>query len=80
MNKQEVFEKVAELIAAQLPVTADQVRPDSKLADELGADSANIMILVFDIESEFNIQVDNDALAQVVTVNDIVDYILQAVA
>lgn len=80
MNKQEVFEKVAELIAAQLPVTADQIRLESKLVDELGADSANIMILIFDIESEFNIQVDNDALAQVVTVDDIVEYILKAEA
>lgn len=80
MNKKEVFEKVAELIAAQLPVTADQIRPESKLVDELGADSANIMILIFDIESEFNIQVDNDALAKVVTVDDIVEYIIRAEA
>lgn len=72
---QKIFNKVAELIAQQLPVTVDQIKPESKLVEELGADSANIMILVFDLESEFNIEVDNDMLAKVSTVQDIVDYL-----
>ncbi len=72
---QSIFNKVAELIAQQLPVTIDQIKPESKLVEELGADSANIMILVFDIESEFNVEVDNDMLAKVSTVKDIVDYL-----
>lgn len=46
MKTNEIFEKVAELISAQLPVTIDQIKPESKLVDDLGADSANIMILV----------------------------------
>lgn len=72
---QKIFDKVAELIAQQLPVTIDQIKPESRLVEELGADSANIMILVFDLESEFNIEVDNDMLAKVSTVKDIVDYL-----
>ena len=72
---QKIFNKVAELIAQQLPVTIDQIKPESRLVEELGADSANIMILVFDLESEFNIEVDNDMLAKVSTVKDIVDYL-----
>lgn len=79
MTQKEIFDKVVELIAAQLPVTVDQVKMESKLVDELGADSANIMILVFDIESEFNIQVDNEALAKVTTVADVVAYIEKAI-
>ncbi len=75
MKTNEIFEKVAELISAQLPVTIDQIKPESKLVDDLGADSANIMILVFDLEREFDIEVDNDALARVTTVSDIVDYL-----
>ena len=37
------------------------------------------MILVFDLEREFDIQVDNDALAGVHTVDDIVKYLEKAV-
>ena len=72
---QEIFNKVAELIVAQLPVDIEKVKPESRLVEDLGADSANVMILVFDLEREFNIEVDNDMLAKVETVKDIVDYL-----
>ena len=79
MTYNEIFDKVAELIVAQLPVTIEQVKPESKQVEDLGADRANVMILVFDLEREFNIQVDNDALAGVHTVDDIVKYLEKAV-
>ena len=75
MNRNEIFNKVAELITAQLPVALDKVTMESKLVEDLGADSANVMILVFDLEREFNVEVDNDMLASVETVKDIVDYL-----
>lgn len=75
MDYNSVFEKVSELIVAQLPISKEQIKPESKLIDDLGADSANIMILICDIENEFNVQVDNDMLATVSTVDDIVKYL-----
>lgn len=75
MTTNEIFNKVAELITAQLPVSLDQVKMESRLVEDLGADSANVMILVFDLEREFNVEVDNDMLASVETVKDIVDYL-----
>ena len=77
MNYSEAFEKVAELLLTQLPVEKADIRPESKLVEDLGADSANIMILVCDIETEFDIQVDNDMLAAVKTVDDIVKYLVE---
>lgn len=79
MTYNEIFDKVAELIVAQLPVSIEQVKPESRLVEDLGADSANVMILVFDLEREFDIQVDNDALADVHTVDDVVKYLEKAV-
>ena len=75
MDYNTVFDKVAELIEAQLPVTRDQIKAESRLVEDLGADSANIMILICDIENEFDVQVDNDMLAKVITVDDIVKYL-----
>ncbi len=75
MDYNTVFEKVSELIVAQLPISKEQIKPESKLIDDLGADSANIMILICDIENEFDVQVDNDMLATVSTVDDIVKYL-----
>lgn len=71
----EVFSKVAELISNQLPVKAEDVRMDSKLVEDLGADSANVMILIMDLEEAFNLEVDDDALASIKTVGDIVEYL-----
>ena len=75
MSYNEVFEKVAGLIEMQLPVSRDQIKPESKLIDDLGADSANIMILICDIENEFDVQVENEMLATITTVDDIVKYL-----
>ena len=60
MDYNTVFNKVSELILAQLPISADQIKPESRLVEDLGADSVNIMILICDIENEFDVQVDND--------------------
>ena len=70
-----MFEKIAELIAAQLPVKKDQIKRESRLIEDLGADSANIMILIMDIESEFDLVVDDDMLGEIKTVGDMVDYL-----
>ena len=77
MDYNTVFDKVSELIVAQLPISKEQIKPESKLIQDLGADSANIMILICDIENEFNVQVDNDMLATVSTVDDIVKYLVK---
>ena len=48
---------------------------DAKLVDDLGADSANLMMLIMDLESEYDMTVEDDALGTIKTVGDIVNYI-----
>ena len=70
-----VFDQVKELIRMQLPVSEDKVTMDAKLVDDLGADSANLMMLIMDLESEYDMTVEDDALGTIKTVGDIVNYI-----
>lgn len=70
-----IFEKVVEIICAQLPVKPENVKMESRLVEDLGADSANIMIMCMDIEQEFDIQVDDDILTKIETVGDVVAYL-----
>ena len=70
-----LFDKVKELILMQLPVSEDKVTMDAKLVDDLGADSANLMMLIMDLESEYDMTVEDDALGTIKTVGDIVNYI-----
>ena len=70
-----VFEKVCELIANQLPVKAEDVKMESRLIEDLGADSANLMMLIMDLEMEYDITVSDDMLTGVRCVGDIVKYL-----
>ncbi len=70
-----MFEKVQAMVAEQLDVPVSQVTEASRLKEDLGADSASVMMLVMDVESEFGIQVEDDAIEKVKTVGDMVHYI-----
>lgn len=70
-----IFEKICELIREQLPVDGKEITMDSRLVEDLGADSANVMMLIMDIEAEYNITVDDSMLTDVRTVGDIVKYL-----
>ena len=70
-----VFDKVKEYILMQLPVGEDKITPDAKLIEDLGADSANLMMLIMDLETEYDMTVEDEALTTIKTVGDIVSYI-----
>jgi len=75
MDKKQVFETVKKYILDQLSVSEDRVTESAVIVDDLGADSANLMMLVMDLEAEFNMTVEDDAISSIRTVGDIVDYI-----
>ena len=70
-----MFEKVTALIAEQLKIDPKSIKPESRLLEDLTADSANIMMLIMDVESEMGIVVDDDALMRMKTVGDVVKYL-----
>jgi len=70
-----MYEKVLDLIASQLPVKRENITRESRLLEDLGADSANVMILVMDLEQQFDIVVEDDVLGNIKTVGDIIDYL-----
>ena len=75
MDRNAIFAKVKEYILMQLPVDDAKVVETANMIDDLGADSANLMMLIMDLENEFNMTVEDEALGTIKTVGDIVDYI-----
>ena len=75
MDRNAIFDKVKEYILMQLPVDGGKVVENARMVEDLGADSANLMMLIMDLETEFNLTVEDDALGDIKTVGDIVDYI-----
>jgi acyl carrier protein len=70
-----MMEKLIAMVAEQLGVNAADVKPESRLKEDLQADSAAVMMLVMDVESEFGIEIEDDAIEKVKTVGDMVSYI-----
>jgi len=75
MDKKQDFETVKKYILDQLTVSEDRITESAAIVDDLGADSANLMMLAMDLEAEFNMTVEDDAISSIRTVGDIVDYI-----
>ena len=75
MDRNAIFAKVKEYLLMQLPVDESKVTEDARMIEDLGADSANLMMLIMDLETEFNLTVEDEALGGIKTVGDIVDYI-----
>ncbi len=70
-----VFERLQKIIAEQLEIDEDDIRPDSDIIDDLGADSLDIVDLVMSIEDEFQVEVPDEAVEEMRTVDDAVRYI-----
>ena len=69
------FEKVRDIIAKQLDVDPASITMESKLIDDLKADSLDIVELIMDLEQEFNVEIPDEELPKVQTVSDIVGYL-----
>ncbi len=69
------FDKVREIIAKQLDVDAEGITMESKLVDDLKADSLDVVELIMDLEQEFDIEIPDEELPKVRTVGDIVEYL-----
>ena len=70
-----IFEKLKDIIAEQLSVEADEVNMDSNIQDDLGADSLDVVDLITTIEDEFDLSIPDEAVEEIKTVGDIVNYI-----
>lgn len=76
MSESEVFEKLRGIIVEQLGVEEELVKREATFVDDLAADSLDIVELVMGIEEEFEIQIPDSDAEKIVTVGDVVDYIV----
>ncbi len=70
-----VFEKVRDILVEQLDVEEEKVSLEASITDDLGADSLDIVDLVMSLEDEFGVEIPDDQVENIKTVNDIVKYI-----
>ena len=71
----DVTSKVTKIIVDQLGVSADEVKPEAKFVDDLGADSLDLTELIMAMEEEFDIEIADDDAQKIQKVQDDIDYI-----
>lgn len=67
------FEKVKKIVAEQLGVAEENIKPESSIFKDLGADSLDSVELVMAIEEEFNIEIPDEVAEKIETVQHIMD-------
>ncbi len=70
-----VFEKVKAILVAQLDAEEDDITMDTNIAEDLGADSLDIVDLVMSLEEEFDTEIPDEEIENIKTVGDVVKYI-----
>lgn len=70
-----VFDKIKEIIVEQLGVEEDAVTSEANIQEDLGADSLDIVDLIQTIEDEYDLSIPDEAVEEIKTVSDIVNYI-----
>ncbi len=70
-----VFEKVRDIIANQLGIDPEKIQPETKLVDDLKTDSLDIVELIMDLEQEFDMEIPDEDLPKIQSVDDIIRYI-----
>ena len=75
MSEKSIDLKVKDIIVEQLSVNAEQVTPEAKFIEDLGADSLVIVELVLAFEEDFGVEVPDSDAEKLLTVGDVVKYI-----
>ena len=73
-----VLDEVKEIVAEQLGVNKDEIKEDSKFAEDLGADSLDVVELVMALEEKFDIEIPDEEAEKIQTVGDAVKFIEEA--
>lgn len=68
-----MLENIRKMLSDQLGVAADSIQPGSDIVKDLGADSLDVVELLMALEDEYGVTIPEDEVAEIKTVQDIMD-------
>jgi acyl carrier protein len=75
MADKNIEQSVKDIIVEQLGVKPEQVTPEAKFIEDLGADSLDTVELVMALEEKFGIEVPDEQAEKLQSVGDVIKYI-----
>ena len=70
-----VYDKICEFLSNQLGVDPSEIRPESNVIDDLGADSLDLVELLTEMESEYDIMITDERIRELTTVGEIAGFL-----
>jgi len=71
-----IFEKIKEITVDSLGVNPEEVELSTSFIEDLGADSLDLFEFVMELEDEFDMEISNEDVEKILTVEDAVNYIM----
>lgn len=70
-----IFDQVKDVVVEQLSVDPEAVKLESKIIEDLGADSLDVVELVMALEEKFEVEIPDTEAEKLITIGDVVNYI-----
>lgn len=70
-----IIDRVKELVAEQLSVSAKDINENSKIVEDLGADSLDVVEMLMTLEEEYGITIPDEKIGSIKTIGQIVELI-----
>lgn len=69
------FDDVKVVVVEQLSIDADAVKMESKIIEDLGADSLDVVELIMALEEKFEVEIPDSDAEKLIKIEDVVNYI-----
>ena len=70
-----VFDKLCEFLSNQLGIDPEEIRPESNVIEDLGADSLDLVEMLTEMESEYDIIITDERVRELTTVGEIASFL-----
>lgn len=70
-----MYDKIIEILANQLDVDPEMIDGNTKIMEDLGADSLDVVEMLMAMEEAFGFSVPDEDIEELITVNDVVAYV-----